>query len=109
MEEKNDGLSPETQENNENLPHAQGKIFFYIACFLCAAGAVLFGLAFVPQLGIYALISSILSGIAALSFASAQRKRNDFKGVKYVRIAAYAVLAAAVLFFAGGLIYSAVV
>lgn len=96
-------------EKNDGQPPASGKAFFYIACAACALAAVFFGLAFVPALGVYALISSILLGIASLSFASAQRKRNNFKGVKYVKIAAYAVLAASLLLFIGGLIYSAVV
>lgn len=84
------------------------KIYFYIAIGLCAAAAVLFGLSFSPA-GIYALISGVLCGIASLSLCAAQKKKNDFSGVKYVRIAAYAVSALCLALFLGGLIYSAIV
>ena len=84
------------------------EIYFYLAIALLIAGAVLFGLSFSPA-GIYALISSILCGIASLSFCVAQKKRKDLKHLIYVKIAAYVVLASSALLFTGGLIYAAVV
>ncbi|MDE6585251.1 MAG: hypothetical protein K2K80_01040 [Clostridia bacterium] len=83
------------------------KIYFYLAIALCAAGAVLFGLAFSPA-GLYALIASILCAIAALSFTSAQKKKNAVAGLLYVKIAAYVVLALSAALFIGGLVYSLV-
>lgn len=81
------------------------RTFFYVAAALVVLSAVSFGLTF-TVLGIYALISSILLGIAALAFVSAQQKKEKFKALLFVKIAAYAVLATAVLFFIGGTIYS---
>lgn len=89
----------------DNKPN---KIYFYLAIALCAAAAVLFGLSF-TAVGIYALISSILCGIASLSFCSVQKKKYDFPQIKYAKIAAYIMLALSVLLFLGGLIYSALV
>lgn len=83
------------------------KIYFYISIACCVLAAVAFGLAF-TVLGVYALISSILLGIAALSFSAAQKKKNKLPALLYLNIAAYAVLALAVALFIGGLIYSAV-
>lgn len=83
------------------------KTYFYISVACCALAAVAFGLAF-TVLGVYALISSILLGIAALSFAAAQKKKNKLPELLYVNIAAYIVLGAAAALFIGGLIYSAV-
>lgn len=65
----------------------------------------MFGLSFSP-LGLYALISSILLGIAALSFAIRQKKKNNFNAVIYAKTAAYVLLALSVLLFLGGLVYS---
>ncbi len=81
------------------------RTFFYIAAALVLLSATAFGLTF-TVLGIYALISSILLGIAALAFVSAQQKKQNFKALLYVKIAAYVMLAVAVLFFIGGTIYS---
>lgn len=100
MDENKDGKNPQKGTNV--------KIYFYLGIVTCALCAVAFGLAFSP-LGIYALISSILLGIASLSFCATQKKRNDFKAVFYVKITAYVLLAVEILFFIGGLIYSAVV
>lgn len=104
-------------ENDENenlntpLPEKTSngkKIYFYLAIALSVLCAVAYGLSF-TFMGIYALISSILLGLCSLSFCTAQKKKNNFKGVFYVKICAYAILGIALLTFIGGLIYSAVV
>lgn len=93
-------------ENGENQPQTNGKkIFFYIAIVSCALGAVAFGLAF-TKLGIYSLICSVIFELASLAFCNAQKKANNFKAVKYVRIAAYILLGIFVAFFIGGIIYA---
>ena len=84
------------------------KIYFYISIACCVLAAVAFGLAF-TVLGVYALISSILLGLCSLAFCNAQKKKNNFKAVLYVKIGAYCVTGIAALLFIGGLIYSAVV
>ena len=98
----------EENSNEELKPKNPTKIYFYISVALCVLCAVAFGLSF-TALGLYALISSILLGIASLSFAATQKKKNNFAAVKYVKIAAYILLAICVGFFIGGLIYSATV
>lgn len=80
------------------------KTHFYIGIAAGALGAVAFGLSF-TILGVYALISSILFELIALSFFNTQKKKNDFKALLYVKIVAYALLIAFVAFFAGGIIY----
>ena len=92
-------------QNQEPVKYT-GKLFAWIATGLCAAGAVAFGLAF-TALGIYALISSLIFQIAALTFVNLQKKKNDLKWLLYVRIAAYALFVAALFLFAGGAIWSA--
>ncbi|MDE6504290.1 MAG: hypothetical protein K2L42_00275 [Clostridia bacterium] len=96
------------ENDNETKPENKTKIFFYISVALCVLTAVAFGLTF-TALGLYALISSILLGIGSLSFAATQKKKYDFPAVKYVKIAAYVLLAVCVAFFIGGLIYSSLV
>lgn len=82
------------------------KTYFYIAVAACALGFAAFGLSFSP-LGVYALISSILLGIASLAFIVRQKKKENLKALIYVKIAAYVLLALALALFIGGLVYSA--
>lgn len=98
------------EDNKEELPATNDgvKIYFYIAIAACVLSAVAFGLCF-TFMGIYALISSILLGLCSLAFCNAQKKKNNFKAVLYVKIGAYCVTGIAALLFIGGLIYSAVV
>lgn len=84
------------------------KTYFYLAVAACVVGAVALALSFTPIGGIYALISSILLGLASLALAGRQKNKENFKGVFYVKVCAYALLAASLLIFIGGLIYSAV-
>lgn len=101
-------IENENLNEEEQRPADGKKIYFYVAIALCVLGAVAYGLSF-TFMGIYALISSILLGIGCLSFCTAQKKKNNFKQILYVKICAYAVLGIALLTFLGGLIYSAVV
>ncbi len=56
-----------------------GKVYAYISAALAAASLVLTGVSFSPA-GIYALIAAVLTGIASLSFANYQKKKNNFQG-----------------------------
>lgn len=94
------------KETNGTPLQYTGKTYFYLGAAVCVAGAAAFALAFSP-LKIYALISSIILEIAALSFFSAQKKKYNFKFVKIFKILSYVLLAAFAAFFIGGLIYSA--
>ena len=68
---------------------------------------VLTGVSFSPA-GIYALIAAVLTGIASLSFANYQKKKNNFQGLKIFYVAAYAALIVSLAIFVGGLIWSGV-
>ena len=83
------------------------KTYFYIGVGALALAAVTLGLTFVPALGVYMLISTVLLDLSALSFLSAQKKRENFNAVKYFTIAAYVLLIICILLFAGGIVYSA--
>jgi low temperature requirement protein LtrA len=84
------------------------KAYFYASIVACVLAAVAFGLSF-SFMGIYALISSVILSLCALSFAITQKKKNNFAALKFAFIAAYVMLALSVLLFIGGLIYSAIV
>lgn len=81
------------------------KTYFYIGIAATVLGVAAFGLTF-TALGVYALIASVLFALAALSFLGTQQKKHNFKGVFFAKIAAYALLAVAVAFFIGGIIWS---
>lgn len=93
--------------SNNDLPpeNYTGKTYAYIAIALTVLGAVAFGLSF-TVMGIYSLIASVLFSLGALTFANIQKKRNNFKELIFVFIAAYAVLAVTVAFFIGGIIWA---
>lgn len=93
--------------SNNDLPpeNYTGKTYAYIAVALTVLGAVAFGLSF-TVMGIYSLIASVLFSLGALTFANIQKKRNNFKELIFVFIAAYAVLAVTVAFFIGGIIWA---
>lgn len=95
--------------SNNDLPpeNYTGKTYAYIAVALTVLGAVAFGLSF-TVMGIYSLIASVLFSLGALTFANIQKKRNNFKELIFVFIAAYAVLAVTVAFFIGGIIWASV-
>lgn len=109
MDEENknntENQTPETAENNLNDTQNNGKtVFFYVAVIACILGAVAFGLAF-TKLRIYSLICSIIFELASIAFCNAQKKANNFKAVKYVKICAYVLLGIFAAFFIGGIIY----
>ena len=86
-------------ENNEN------KLYAFIAIGLTAAGAAAFGLSF-TVLGIYALIAGMLFEITSITFINLQKKKQNFKWLFYIKIAAYVFLIAALIVFVGGTIWS---
>ena len=100
-------MNEENKNEQNNGPENNGdKLFVYIAIGLIALGAVALGLSF-TVLGIYALMASMLIEIAAMTFINVQKTKNNFKWLKFVRIAAYAVFIAAVAVFIGGTVFSA--
>lgn len=94
------------KDQTDEQPPYEKKTYFIIGLTATAASIAAFGLAFTP-LGIYALISSIVIGMAAIAFLNTQKKRNPFRAVFYATVAAYILTAFYLLFFLGGLIVSA--
>ena len=81
------------------------KTYFFIAVGAVALAAAALGLSFVPALGVYSLIASVLFELAALSFLATQKKKNNFKGLFYATVATYVLLGLSILLFVGGMIY----
>lgn len=79
---------------------------FYAAIAAAALSAVALGLAFLPAVGLYFLVSSVLLEICALSFSAAQKKINPFPAVKILEITVYVLLFLSLALFTGGLICS---
>ncbi len=94
-------------ENNDKKDEQkyEKKTYAYIAIGLIIAGAVALGVSF-TKLGIYALVSSMIFEIAAITFVNLQKKKNDLKWLLYVKVAAYAIFIAALLIFVGGTVWS---
>lgn len=105
MSKKNKPQIEQVYEENstENSTHVN----FFIAIGALVLGAIALGCTFIPQIGVYTLIASVLLELTALSFLSTQKKKNNFKGVFYVTIVAYVLLGLSLILFAGGLIYVA--
>lgn len=98
----NDFKDDNTPDNDIN-PEQNSKIYFYLAVVCTAIAAATLGLAFSP-FGIYSLIGSVISELAALSFLSTQKKKNNFKGVFYLTVITYVLLAASIILFVGGML-----
>lgn len=95
------------EELNQTTP-CTTKNYFYFGLGGMALSIVALALIFVEGVGIYALICSILLSLAALSFFTTQRKKNNFDKLKIAIIAAYVLLGIAVGIFIGGIIFSAI-
>ena len=72
------------------------RVNYYIAIGALVLAAVALGCTFIPSIGVYFLIASVLLELTALSFLSTQKKKNNFKAVFYVSIVAYVFLGASV-------------
>lgn len=92
---------------DENSEKNSTRVYFFISIGLLILAGIAFGCTFINGVGVYALIASVLLELAALSFLSTQKKKNNFKAIFYVTMAAYILLALSLLLFAGGLIYVA--
>lgn len=99
-----------TEKNNteqpENQPSSDTRAYLWAALAACALGAVMFGLTFVPAVGVYGCISAFICELAALSFINAQRKKNPVSACKPVEIICYIIGVAVIALLIGAAIYS---
>ncbi len=94
------------EKENISEEKSNPKLYFYAAIVCASLGAVSFGLAF-TLLAIYALICSILFEILAVGLCGMQKRKNNFKGLLPLTVVCYSFLAAFIMFFIGGIIYTA--
>lgn len=107
MSKKNNKTENEQQENELK---STTKNFFYFGVAACAFGAAMFilGVTLPKVIGVYGVIAAILCELAALAFFTTQKKKNDFKAVKYLKIISYILLGVFLAFMIGGIIYMSV-
>lgn len=102
---KKDGGQQNLNEENEKN---STRSYFYAAFAALVAAVAALGCAFIPGAGVYMLIASVLLELTTLSLLSAQKRKNNFKGVFFLTVAAYIFLGISAALFAGGLVYVAV-
>lgn len=81
------------------------RVHFYIAVAAFCLAVVALGLTFVPVLGVYSLITSVVLELSALSLFSTQKNKQDFKALKVLTIITWVLLGISIALFVGGLIY----
>ena len=110
LENLNDENKEESRVKDGNLSAPDGKkTAFYFALGAIIISAVTFILAFIPMPvsgGVYFLIASALCSLACAAFLNAQKRHGTFAACKAVRICAYVLFAAVMLFFIGAAIYA---
>lgn len=82
---------------------------FFCALVATIISAITFILAFIPLPvtgGVYFMIASALCSLAAAAFLNTQKKHGTFMACKIVRVCAYVLFAAVLLFFIGAAIYT---
>ncbi|MGN0817725.1 MAG: hypothetical protein ACI4L9_02035 [Candidatus Coproplasma sp.] len=94
------------QENASDEQRSETKTYLWAALAGCVIGAIMFGLTFVPAIGVYGCISAFVCELAALSFVNAQRKRNPLPACKPIEIVCYIIGVAVIALLIGAAIYS---
>ena len=89
------------EENAKNKTRTR----FFTAIIVLIVSGVSLGMSFVPNYGIYFLISSVLLEISALSFLASQKKIYYFRAVKIAQIFGYVLLFLSIALFSGGFVY----
>ena len=90
-----------TEETTEEGAKSFTLLYIAIGCF--AVACILFALAFVISgAGVYMLIVSMITSLAAVSFINGQKRRATNKLCKIIQILSYAVMIAAVAVFVIG-------
>lgn len=107
MSDKDLKEQEEKSETGETLNETQpdgddgGKknlVCFYVAIGCFVLGCILFALSFVIRgAGVYMLIASMISELAAVSFLNGQKKYGVNTACKVIRILSYVVMAAAII------------
>ena len=99
----NDKHNHPTENGEEQTPQEKNYVFFFIAIGCLALGGIFLGLAFlIKGAGTYMLIASMFCELAGATFLNAQKRKYVFKWIMIVRIACYAVMAAALIIFTIG-------
>ena len=108
MDEKENVEKKDELKKVSAAPESDAKTYFWVGAGASAAVIIVFVLTLcLPKiLGVYGLIAAVLCALVSLSFLGTQKKKNNFKAVLYVTIAAYILLAVYVAFFIGGIIYA---
>lgn len=94
------------QQPQDDLPQSDTKKYFWVSVGAFVIGAVLFGLTFVPAVGQYGVISSMVCQLIAITFLNVQKKYNYFTLCKVLRVLSYAVLIAGALVLSGAAIFA---
>ena len=95
-----------TEETTEEGAKSFTLLYIAIGCF--AAACILFALSLILPLvnvagaGVYMLIASMITSLAAVSFINGQKRRATNKLCKIIQILSYAVMIAAVAVFVIG-------
>ncbi|MDE5729040.1 MAG: hypothetical protein K2I20_02565 [Clostridia bacterium] len=110
MNEKENNDKKDELKKVNSLPASAATGYFWGGAAASAVGLALFVLTLcLPNIfGVYGLIAAVLCALASLAFLATQKKKNNFKAVLYVTVAAYILLAVFVGFFIGGIIYASV-
>ncbi len=104
-EKKTAETQPETQPEQPEIK--ANFLCLYIAIGCLAAGCILFGLAFaVKGAGVYLLLASMISQLAAISFLNAQKKNGASKASFPLIIVSYVVMFAAAIVILTGMVVS---
>ncbi len=106
--ENNEKEDKKDELNKVNAGESGFVTYFWIGVAASVIALTLFLLTvFLPTVfGVYGLIAAVLCSLASLAFLNSQKKKNNFKAVLFVTIAAYVLLAALIAFFIGGIIYA---
>lgn len=98
----NNGKDPK----EEQQPLGDTKVYFWVAVGACAVGALLLGLAFIPQVGQYGVFSSMLCQLVCITFLNVQKKYKYFTACKILRVLSYVLLLAGAAIIGGAAVIS---
>jgi cytochrome c oxidase assembly protein Cox11 len=93
-------------DNDQDKKQDDSKTNFWIAVVCFVLGGVALGLCY-TVLGVYALFSSMILELAAVTFLNAQKKHNYFLLCKILRVLSYVIMLVAFGLVVGLIAYKA--